>query len=44
MQVLLQLDTTQFTDSSVANFAVIKDDYRAEQISFINSISADLNM
>ncbi|KAI0754455.1 extracellular triacylglycerol lipase precursor [Daedaleopsis nitida] len=45
-QVLIQLDTTKFASASpsVANFTVINDDYRAKQIAFLNSVSADLNM
>ncbi|KAI0737108.1 extracellular triacylglycerol lipase precursor [Daedaleopsis nitida] len=44
-EVVLQLDTTAFQSSTptVANFAVIQDDYRSEQISFLNSVQADLN-
>ncbi|TBU28362.1 extracellular triacylglycerol lipase precursor [Dichomitus squalens] len=42
-QVLIQFDTTNLTsDLSKATFAIIPDTYRAQQISFINSISADL--
>ena len=40
-QNLVQLDTTSFTDTSFANFSIIPDTYRAEQISFINSVAAD---
>ncbi len=43
-QVLIQFDTTNLTSElSDATFAIIPDDYRAEQIAFINSIVADLN-
>ncbi|TBU53710.1 hypothetical protein BD310DRAFT_937395 [Dichomitus squalens] len=42
-QVLIQFDTTNLTsDLSKATFAIIPDTYRVQQISFINSISADL--
>ncbi|KAM5532515.1 hypothetical protein V8D89_013802 [Ganoderma adspersum] len=43
-QVLIQFDTTNLTsDLSEATFAVVPDNYRAEQIAFINSIVVDLN-
>ncbi|PIL25854.1 hypothetical protein GSI_11607 [Ganoderma sinense ZZ0214-1] len=43
-QVLIQFDTTNLTsDLSDATFATIPDDYRAEQMAFIDSIAADLN-
>ncbi|KAI1795283.1 extracellular triacylglycerol lipase precursor [Ganoderma leucocontextum] len=42
-QVLIQFDTTKLTSNlSEATFAVIPDTYRAQQISFINSVAADL--
>ncbi|KAI0691678.1 extracellular triacylglycerol lipase precursor [Earliella scabrosa] len=41
--VLLQFDTANFTTNpTFASFPVIADNYRAEQIAFINSIAADL--
>ena len=43
LQVLLQFDTANFTaNPTFASFPVIADNYRAEQIAFINSIAADL--
>ena len=43
-QVLIQFDTKNLTsDLSEATFAIVPDNYRAEQIAFINSIVADLN-
>lgn len=43
-QVLIQFDTTKLTsDLSNAMFAIIPDDYRAEQIAFINSVAGDFN-
>ncbi|KAI0737886.1 extracellular triacylglycerol lipase precursor [Daedaleopsis nitida] len=42
-QTLVQFDTTQFVVPFVANLPLIKDDFRAKQFDFINSISADLN-
>lgn len=43
-QVLIQFDTTNLApDLSEATFAIVPDNYRAEQIAFINSIVDDLN-
>ena len=43
LQVLIQFDTTELTSNlSEATFAVIPDNYRAQQIAFVNSIAADL--
>ncbi|KAM5539681.1 hypothetical protein V8D89_006790, partial [Ganoderma adspersum] len=42
-QLLIQFDTTNLdTDSSNVTFATITDDYRAQQISAINSVTATL--
>ena len=42
-QVLLQFDTGSFApNTTFANLAVIPDDYRSQQIGFINSIAGDL--
>ncbi|KAM5539639.1 hypothetical protein V8D89_006748 [Ganoderma adspersum] len=43
-QVVIQLDTTKLaSDLSNATFAIIPDDYRTEQIAFINSVAGDFN-
>ena len=43
-QVLIQFEATNFTTgSSNVTFAIIADDYRAAQISFINSVPNDFN-
>ena len=44
LQIVLRLDATSFTSPWIANFTIIPDTFRAEQISFINSVAADLNM
>ncbi|PIL26441.1 hypothetical protein GSI_12199 [Ganoderma sinense ZZ0214-1] len=42
-QVLIQFDTTELTSNlSEATFSIIPDDYRANQIIFINSVAAEL--
>ena len=38
------LDGTAFSSPWIVNFTIIPDTFRAEQISFINSVAADLNM
>ena len=40
-QNLVQLDTASFSNTSFANFDIIPDTYREEQISFINSVASD---
>ena len=43
MQVLIQFDTLNLTSNlTEATFSVIPDDYRAQQISFINSAAPEL--
>ena len=43
LQVLIQFDTTELTSNlSEATFTVIPDNYRAQQISFVNSVAPDL--
>ncbi|KAH9916610.1 extracellular triacylglycerol lipase precursor [Epithele typhae] len=42
-QDIVQFDTTAFGNLSFANFAVVPDTYRAEQISFIRSVAGDLS-
>ncbi|RPD53636.1 extracellular triacylglycerol lipase precursor [Lentinus tigrinus ALCF2SS1-7] len=42
-QVLLQFDTGSFApNTTTPTFAIISDDYRSQQIGFINSIASDL--
>ena len=43
LQNVIKFDGTSFSNSSFANFTIIPDAFRAEQISFISSVAADLN-
>ncbi|KAH9916614.1 Alpha/Beta hydrolase protein [Epithele typhae] len=42
-QNIVQFDTTAFGNLSFANFAVVPDTYRVEQIAFIRSVAGDLS-
>ena len=39
-QNIIQLDSTAFANSSFAEFNIIPDTFRAEEMSFINSVAA----